>query len=139
MGFNNMFANMIPGQQPTQGVNNPMSGLNFSGIRNMASQFQNQVPRPATPISPKAFSNQGTIAGLYGQANPGTFTRTVQTPLAQMVDPSLAMGIDPTNPGVPNAIQNDMAATGFPDYSTPQTPPQNVEQQITPTYDLSNS
>lgn len=33
-----------------------------------------------TPISPKAFSNQGTINGVYGNANQGMLTRS--TPIA---------------------------------------------------------
>lgn len=33
-----------------------------------------------TPISPTALSNQSTIAGVYGEQNPDTFTRTVQSP-----------------------------------------------------------
>lgn len=38
-------------------------------------------------INPKAFSNPTAIQGMYGTANPGTFTRTVG-PLVPPVDPS---------------------------------------------------
>lgn len=140
-GFAGGFYDPIIGQQQ-QITNNPMRsgiGASFAAIvrqKNLQQQQQQQHMRSQAPINPKAFSNQNNISGVYGQNNPGTFTRTVG-PLTQMVDPSLAMGIDPTNPGAPNAIQNDMAATGF-SQNQPQQPPIGVETPIAPIYDLNN-
>lgn len=89
----------------------------------------NMNPRPQTPINPKAFSNPGTIANLYGKAMPGTFNRNMG-PLAQTVDPLTGQAIDPTmdqsTAGMNPAIQGDTA--------TP--PPAGVEVPITPVYDI---
>lgn len=131
-------SNNLPGQgsmRNAAGVNSNISGFGGSLINNTV---KNVIPRSINPINPKAFSNPGAIANLYGQANQGTFTRTVQSPFAQTMDPNLAMQVDPTNPGMPAAIQNDMAATGVPMNTSPIPPPEDVAQQITPTYDLSN-
>jgi hypothetical protein len=96
------------------------------------------MPFQPTAINPQGFTNQENINGVFGQANPGTFTRNVQGPLTQMIDPSLTMDIDPPTPGLPAAVQNDMAATGFPEYSTSQQPPLGVQTPIAPIYDLNN-
>jgi hypothetical protein len=101
-------------------------------------QLTPQMPFQPTAINPQGFTNQENINGVFGQANPGTFTRNVQGPLMQTMDPSLAMQVDPTNPGMPAAIQNDMAAAGGVDYSIPQQPPLGVQTPIAPIYDLNN-
>jgi hypothetical protein len=51
---------------------------------NQAVDIMASEPIPGNPaamqpngISPKAFTNQGAIDGMFGQANPGTFTRSV--------------------------------------------------------------
>ena len=64
---------------------------------------------PQTPISPTAFSNQDTIQSVFGQANPGAFTRSIMSPLAQMTSQGYIPPMDPTNPEIisdPNAIIN---------------------------------
>ena len=131
-------SNNLPSQQTMRGTTGVTSNLSGFGGSLINNEVKNVMPRTVNPINPKAFSNPGTIANLYGQANPGTFTRTVQSPFAQTMDPNLAMQVDPTNPGMPAAIQNDMAATGVPMNTSPIPPPEDVTQQITPTYDLSN-
>jgi hypothetical protein len=139
-GFAGGFYDPIIGQQQ-QAVSNPIQkGINaFAIARQRISQQQQQKHmRSQAPINPKGFTNQANIAGVYGQAVPGTFNRTFNSPLAQTMDPSLAMQVDPTSPGMPVAIQNDMASTGFPDYSQPQQPPLGVQTPISPTYDLNN-
>lgn len=93
------------------------------------------------PINQKIFSDIKTVSNLYGKSNPGTFTRSVESPMKQMVDPSqpindpsLVPMVDPTDPNMQAGAENVMAATGI-----PQQPPYNVEQATTPPYDLSNS
>ena len=79
-----------------------------------------------TPVSPKAFSDQSTIASLYGQANKGTFTRSVG-----MVDPLTGQSMDPTadqSTNTPTVVQ-----PGSP--MAPQ-PPAGVKTSITPNYDM---
>jgi hypothetical protein len=86
-----------------------------------AGNFTNDLsrsttPRPQAPINPKAFSNTKAIKGMYGKQNPGTFNRNVQgsgSPIMQMED---------------MAVLED----------APQMPPQGVQTNISPTYDLSN-
>ena len=53
-------------------------------------------------INPKAFGDPQAIAGVYGQANPNTFTRTV--------NPQATMAMDGPVP-VPTAIQNESQIT----------------------------
>jgi len=60
----------------------------------------NQVAQ--SPINPRAFSAPQTIAGIYGQANPGTFTRSVGQPAAPLADQPIP---------VPAAIQNESQIT----------------------------
>jgi hypothetical protein len=87
-----------------------------------AGNFTNDLsrsttPRPQAPISPKAFGNTKAIKGIYGKQNPGTFTRNVQgggSPIMQMED---------------TTILED----------APQMPPQGVQTNISPTYDLANN
>jgi hypothetical protein len=76
-----------------------------------------------TMISPKALSNQNTIQGVFGQANPNTFTRTVG---------ALPMG--PTNPRAQNDVNAIMSQAEQPVQAI--QPPYGVQQPITPTYDL---
>ena len=49
-----------------------------------------------TPISPNAFSNQSTINGIYGNANPGTFTRSmpIQPPTGVQTSITPNLGIE---------------------------------------------
>ena len=53
-------------------------------------------------INPKAFSAPQTMDAMYGQANPGTFTRTV--------GPQAPMPMDAPVP-VPSAIQDESQIT----------------------------
>jgi hypothetical protein len=55
-----------------------------------------------SPINPKAFGAPQAIAGIYGQANPDTFTRSV--------DPQAPMPMDGPVP-VPTAIQDQSQIT----------------------------
>lgn len=127
------------------GVSSNLSGNGLSGMLAKAKQQQMEKQKQRNmnmhaPINPKAFSSMNTVSNLYGQANPGTFTRTV-SPIAQMMDtnqtindPSLVPAVDPTDPNMQAGAENVMAATGI-----PQQPPYNVQQATTPPYDLSNS
>lgn len=68
-------------------------------------------------INPKAFSNSKAISGVYGRANKGTFTRTVQnneSPMMQLANPGM--------------LQDG-----------PQLPPQSVQTSVTPTLGFENS
>ena len=70
-----------------------------------------------TPINPKAMGNPGMVAGVYGTANPDSFTRTVQgngAPIMQLANPEL--------------LQDG-----------PELPPQGVETSVTPTLGFENS
>ena len=129
----------------TQKPQNGISGINnisnnnksvVSGLGNIASNLAmslntktNMNQRPQTPISPKAFSNQGTIANLYGSSMPRTFNRNM-SPLAQTLDPLTGQIIDPTmsqdTSNMNPVIQGDTVAP----------PPYGVELPITPTYDI---
>jgi hypothetical protein len=86
--------------------------------------FNTQPQMPYNQISQKAFSNQGTIADIYGQANQGTFTRSVGDNQAQV----------PTNPLTGQVMDPTMDQS--PDISTPPGPPAGVQMPITPDYDL---
>jgi hypothetical protein len=110
------------------GIQNPMGRSNTTSLSGVSpaiagpGNFANDLsrsttPRPQTPISPKAFGNTKAIKGMYGKQNPGTFTRNVQgsgSPIMQMED---------------MAILED----------APQMPPQGVQTNISPTYDLANN
>ena len=106
--------------------------------------YNNQLQPNA--ISPKAFSNQDAIQGVFGQANQGTFTRSVGTsPLAQMTSQGYIPPVDPTNPTEQNDVNAIMAGAngalqGYEQlqqgYGQPQRPPMGVQMPITPTYDL---
>lgn len=60
----------------------------------------NQIAQ--SPINPKAFSAPQAIAGIYGQANPDTFTRSVGQPMGQLADQPIP---------VPSAIQDESQIT----------------------------
>ena len=167
-GINNITRPWGGGQrQGTSSMNGGMFGVSGSlplNIRPSSNNTNNGVPtfgtglagqvakaqwtkqknknlRMHAPINQKIFSDIKTVSNLYGKANPGTFTRSVESPMKQMVDPSqpindpsLVPMVDPTDPNMQTGAENVMAATGI-----PQQPPYNVEQATTPPYDLSNS
>jgi hypothetical protein len=122
-------------------VQNPQSIIPQPSIPNPSSQGTRVpaaasiiAPRPATvrpsragsfnspemisnTINPKAFSNSKAISGVYGRANKGTFTRTVQnneSPMMQLANPGM--------------LQDG-----------PQLPPQEVQTSVTPTLGFENS
>lgn len=88
------------------------------------------IQRPQTPISPKAFSNQETIASMYGNTMPGTFNRDMNASAVPTTDPLTGQVIDPTmsqsTAGMNPVIQGN----------TVVPPPAGVEVPITPIYDL---
>ena len=99
--------------------------------------YNNQLQPNA--ISPTAFSNQDAIQGVFGQANPGTFTRSVgAAPLMQMTSQGYIPPMDPTNPTQQNDVNAIMAGTdgALQGYGQPVPPPMGVQMPITPTYDL---
>jgi len=104
----------------------------------------NQSPMPnagmqPNAISPSAFSNQGAIQSVFGQANPGTFTRSVgAAPLMQMTSQGYIPPMDPTNPTQQNDVNAVMAEVGDvgQGYNQPVPPPYGVQTPITPNYDL---
>lgn len=110
---------------------------------NQAVDITAGLPTPGNPrmmqpnaISPKAFSNQGAIQGMFGQANPGTFTRSVgNSPLAQITSQGYVAPVDPTNPGDNMPVDSILAQAG---QTSPVMPPAGVAQSIVPPYDLSN-
>ena len=114
-----------------------VSGLNTvsNGIQ-ATSAMSNQMQQ--TPINPRGFSNMDTISNMYGQSNPGTFTRNVGSPLAQnvtegrMTSQGYMPGIDPTDASLQPDIDAIQATTGM-----PIPPPIGVSQPIAPFYDLS--
>lgn len=121
------------------------------GILNNTRAFVDRVKAAQSPIpnaqmqpnaiSPVAFSNQDTIKGVFGQANPGTFTRTVGvTPLMQMTSQGYIPPMDPTNPTQQNDVNAIMAGTdgALQGYGDAQMPPMGVQTPITPTYDLNS-
>jgi hypothetical protein len=70
---------ILASRAPKQGAPNTGTMVNTTGqLAPNTAQNPNQIT--PTPISPTALSNQGTIAGIYGEQNPDTFTRTVQSP-----------------------------------------------------------
>jgi hypothetical protein len=75
---------------------------NQMGIPMQDPRMANPNQMTPSPINPKAFGNPQAIAGVYGQANPDTFTRTV--------NPQTTMAIDGPVP-VPTAIQNESQIT----------------------------
>jgi hypothetical protein len=95
---------------------------------------QNQIPIQPSMINPQGFTNQNNINAIYGQANPGTFTRSIQSPLAQTVNPSVVPVLDPSYSNMQAGVENVMASTGY-----PTQPPIGVTQSVTPTYDLANN
>jgi hypothetical protein len=99
--------------------------------------YNNQLQPNA--ISTKALSNQDAIQRVFGQANPGTFTRSVgAAPLMQMTSQGYMPPMDPTNPTEQTDVNAVMAESGSIDsgYSQPVPPPYGVDTPITPNYDL---
>lgn len=141
MNFNSIPSRGAMGQQ---NVKSPFAPAQPSML-NAESQLVNEItgagivgqimPRPQAPISPKAFSNQQTINGVFGEAIPGTYNRNVNNgPLMQMTSQGYIPPVDPTNA----SIQPDINAVTTAQTGVPLMPPTGVQQQITPTYDLSN-
>jgi hypothetical protein len=113
-------------------MNNPIyNEMLPTGV--MPTQMPNQ-PRTMNPtmISPKAFSNQGTINGVFGQAVPNTYTRNV-SPLNQMTSQGYMPPVDPLT-GSNQADVNAVLATS----GSPLPPPVGVQQDPNPYYGLSN-
>lgn len=104
------------------------AGLSMINPQNLKN---NMIQKPQTPISPKAFSNQGTIANLYGQAMPDTFNRNV-SPLTQAIDPLTNQVIDPTMDQGINSMDPTIQGSG------PIPPPVGVQTPIAPIYDALN-
>lgn len=88
------------------------------------------IQRPQTPISTKAFSNQGTITNMYGSAMPGTFNRNTSASPVPTTDPLTGQVIDPT------ADQGTAGMNPVVQGSTPILPPAGVETPIAPIYDI---
>jgi hypothetical protein len=80
-------------------------------------QTFNPMAMKETPINPKAFGNSKAVNGVFGRANTGTFTRTVQSNEA----PTMQLA----NPGM---LQDG-----------PELPPQGVQTSVTPTLGFENS
>ena len=95
----------------------------------------NSIVRRQSPISPTAMSNQGTIASMFGQVIPGTYNRNVaKGPLMQMTSQGYVPPMDPTNP----SMGPDVNALITGNTGQPLMPPNGVQQEITPPYDISN-
>lgn len=77
---------------------------NTAGQQGSGMPIPNQIA--PSSINPKAFSNPQAIAGIYGQANPGTFTRSVGNQMGQ-----LAGQIADQPVPVPSAIQDESQIT----------------------------
>ena len=102
---------------------------------NRGSMFDNTIGNTPTPfpqlkkeqmeynkISPKAFSNAGTIGKMMGKSIPNS-------PFMQMIDPLTGNQIDPTMNQDPNApVANNPG--------TPIPPPLGVQVPTTPVYDI---
>jgi len=108
---------------------NSLTNLTQPGVVKNDNLNNNNMQRQQAPISPKALSNQGTINDMYGQMVPGTYTRSVGSPLKQMVEPSVA--IDPLT-----GQQIDPTMDQSP--SMPLPPPVDVQTGITPNYGINN-
>lgn len=107
------------------------NGSSFNEVNPLQSI---SAPRPMSPtaISPKAFSNQPAINGMFGTAIPNTFNRNV-TPLAQMTSQGYMPPVDPTTGSMQGAVDQVMVTDGG-----PVPPPAGVMQAQNPYYDLSN-
>lgn len=89
-----MMNNGLYNQTDMPVVGDPLAGQAQMGVRpNQMIQSQ---------INPKAFSAPQAIEGIYGQANPGTFTRSVGQPMGQLADQPIP---------VPSAIQDESQIT----------------------------
>lgn len=130
--YGNAFA---PASNSTMGAKQNY-GNAFAPATSVLNASLGQVnPRPQTPISPTAMSNQGIIASMFGQAIPGTYNRNVaKGPLMQMTSQGYVPPMDPTNP----SMGPDVNALITGNTGQPLMPPNGVQQQTTPPYDLSN-
>ena len=108
---------------------NSLTNLTQPGVVKNDNLNNNNMLRQQTPISPKAFSNQGTINDVYGQMVPGTYNRSVGSPLTQMVEPSVA--IDPLT-------GQQIDPTMDQSTSMPLPPPVDVQTGLTPNYGINN-
>jgi hypothetical protein len=108
---------------------NSLTNLTQPGVVKNDNLNNNNMQRQQTPISPTALSNQSTINDVYGQMVPGTYNRSVGSPLQQMVEPSVA--IDPLT-----GQQIDPTMDQSP--SMPLPPPVDVQTGITPNYEINN-
>ena len=142
MNFNSILTGGVMAQQ---NIKNPAATFQPQSILSGASQLTNGMmgntiagqvnPRPQTPISPTAMSNQGTIASMFGQVIPGTYNRNVaKGPLMQMTSQGYVPPMDPTNP----SMGPDVNALITGNTGQPLMPPSGVQQEITPPYDISN-
>lgn len=142
MGIFNAARSLVQKANTANASGNGM-GLNAMVSRARTAAMPGNQMQP-NAISPKAFSNQNTIGNVFGQVNPGTFTRTIgTTPLAQMTSQGYIPPMDPTNPTEQNDVNAIMAQTGGAPidqsiYGEPIAPPYGVQTPITPTYDLNN-
>jgi len=91
----------MPVQQlPQSQLSNAFGGSLSGAMSNTAAQSANQIVQ--SQISPKAFSAPQAIAGVYGQENPGTFTRSVNPQVPTQMDGPIP---------VPSAIQDESQIT----------------------------
>jgi len=86
-----------------------MSYVSVGGMVQGQMGMPMQAPGQARPnqmiqnqINPKAFSAPQAIEGIYGQANPNTFTRSVGQPAMPLAAQPIA---------VPSAIQDESQIT----------------------------
>ena len=91
---NQIYNNQQGGQLPAE-----QAVIDATGVTDIATPKQTSInPRQInpTPISPKAFSNQGTINGVYGNVNPGMPTRSmpVQPPVGVQTSITPDLGIE---------------------------------------------
>jgi len=85
------------------------AGASGQPMSPMAGQLPSQVnPNQMTQntINPKAFGDPSTVASVYGQSNPNTFTRSVNGPAFETMD---------APPTIPSNIRNAGLATTTPD------------------------
>jgi hypothetical protein len=88
-----------------------------TAIKPSRMQTFNPMAMTETPINPRAFGNSKAVRGVYGRANTGTFTRTVQnneSPTMQLANPGM--------------LQDG-----------PELPPNGVQTSVTPTLGFENS
>ena len=134
--FRNSLSNPLTRGFNANPQNDMSGGFMAGGVMNSLARAaitpnlnNNIMQKPQTPISPTALSNQSTINDVYGQMVPGTYNRSVGSPLQQMVEPAVA--IDPLT-----GQQIDPTMDQSP--SMPLPPPVDVQTGITPNYGINN-